>query len=70
MIVESVEPWCEGCRPMCELFYANALSSAYILQIDGSKHGNLTDWSISGKWMQRLEGIGPIDTPERSRPFN
>ncbi len=61
MIMENVEPWCEDCLPINDLFYENAENSAYLVQIKDAGHGNFCDWSLAGWWLRRLGILGPID---------
>jgi len=54
MIMESVEPSCTDCDPICDVFYKNSLDAAYMVRINGARHGNFTDISLMGR-------IGPIN---------
>jgi len=54
MIMESVEPSCTDCDPICDVFYKNSLDAAYMVRINGARHGNFTDFSLRGR-------IGPIN---------
>ena len=54
MIMESVEPSCTDCDPICDVFYKNSLDAAYMVRINGARHGNFTDFSLMGR-------IGPIN---------
>jgi predicted dienelactone hydrolase len=54
MIMESIEPSCPECDPICDLFYVNSLNAAYMVRINGARHGNFTDFSLKGS-------IGPIN---------
>jgi predicted dienelactone hydrolase len=54
MIMESVEPSCTDCDPICDLFYINSLNAAYMVRINDARHGNFTDFSL-------MERIGPIN---------
>jgi hypothetical protein len=61
MIMESIEPWCPGCEPICDLFYENALNAAYMVRINESRHGNFTDFSLLNG-VNKIQGnIGPIN---------
>jgi predicted dienelactone hydrolase len=54
MIMESIESSCPECDPICDMFYVNSLNAAYMLRINGARHGNFTDFSLMGR-------IGPIN---------
>jgi hypothetical protein len=54
MIMESVEPSCTDCDPICDVFYKNSLDAAYMVRINDARHGNFTDFSL-------MESIGPIN---------
>lgn len=60
MIMESIEPSCPDCDPICDLFYENALNAAYMVRISGARHANFTDFSLMGGLMKRQDIIGPI----------
>jgi len=61
MIFENVEEWCEECAPICEVFYEDAQSDAYMVRIKGACHGNFSDWSLVGGLL-RISGMtGPIN---------
>lgn len=61
MIMESIEPWCTDCDPICDLFYQTSLDAAYMVRINGARHGNFTDFSLLGG-LNKLQGnIGPIN---------
>ena len=61
MIMESIEPWCPDCDPICDLFYKSSLNSAFMVRINGASHGNFTDFSLLGG-INKLQGnIGPIN---------
>ena len=61
MIMESVEPSCTDCDPICDLFYENSLNAAYMVRINDARHGNFTDFSLLGG-INKLQGnIGPIN---------
>ena len=62
MIMESVEPWCTDCDPICDLFYKNSQSTAYMVRIKEAMHVNFTDFSLMGGKLIKLSGsFGPID---------
>lgn len=61
MIMESVEPWCTDCDPICDLFYENSLSPAYMVRINEARHANFTDFSLMGGANKLLGNIGPIN---------
>jgi hypothetical protein len=61
MILENREEWCSDCKPICEVFYENALSDAFMVRIQGAKHGNFSDWSLVGPFLKFMGIIGPID---------
>jgi len=61
MIMESVEAWCADCNPICDLFYENSLSTAYMVRIKEANHGNFTDWSLTGGYMKLMGLVGPIN---------
>lgn len=48
MIMESIEPSCPECDPICDLFYVNSLNAAYMVRINGARHGNFVDFSLMG----------------------
>jgi hypothetical protein len=54
MIMESVEPSCTDCDPICDVFYKNSLDAAFMVRINDARHGNFTDFSLMGR-------IGPIN---------
>jgi hypothetical protein len=61
MIMESVEPSCPDCDPICGVFYNNSLNPAYMVRITDARHGNFTDFSLLGG-INKLQGnIGPIN---------
>ena len=61
MIMESIEPWCTDCDPICDLFYQTSLNAAYMVRINEARHGNFTDFSLLGG-VNKLQGnIGPIN---------
>ena len=39
MIMESVEPSCTDCDPICDVFYKNSLDAAYMVRINDARHG-------------------------------
>jgi len=61
MIMESVEPSCTDCDPICDLFYENSLSASYMVRINDARHGNFTDLSLMGGINKLLGNIGPIN---------
>jgi predicted dienelactone hydrolase len=61
MFLENTEEWCIDCNPICEVIYEDANSDAFMVQIEGAKHGNFSDWSLVGGFL-KLNGItGPIN---------
>ena len=61
MIMESVEPSCTDCDPICDLFYQNSLTAAYMVRVNDARHANFSDFSLLGG-INKLQGnIGPID---------
>jgi predicted dienelactone hydrolase len=61
MIMESVEPSCTDCDPICDVFYQNSLNSAYMVRINDARHVNFSDFSLLGG-INKLQGnIGPIN---------
>jgi predicted dienelactone hydrolase len=61
MIMESVEPSCTDCDPICDVFYKSSLNAAYMVRINDARHPNFTDFSLLGG-INRLQGnIGPIN---------
>jgi len=61
MIMESVEPSCTDCDPICDVFYKNSLSAAYMVRINDARHVNFSDFSLLGG-INKLQGnIGPIN---------
>lgn len=61
MIMESIEPWCTDCDPICDLFYENSLNTAYMVRINEARHGNFTDFSLMGGLAKFDGSVGPID---------
>jgi hypothetical protein len=61
MIMESIEPWCTNCNPICDLFYENSISTAYMVRIKEARHANFTDWSLMGGLMKLDGSLGPIN---------
>jgi len=61
MIMESIEEWCTDCRPICEVFYEDAQSEAYMVRVKGARHGNFSDWALVGPLLRISGMIGPID---------
>jgi hypothetical protein len=61
MIMESVEPSCTDCDPICDVFYKNSLDAAYMVRINDARHVNFSDFSLLGG-INKLQGnIGPIN---------
>lgn len=60
MILEGIEPWCENCRPICDVIYSYAENSAYILQVRNARHGNFSDWSLH-EILKEFGMLGPIE---------
>jgi predicted dienelactone hydrolase len=60
MILENKEEWCQDCQPICEVVYEDAKNDAYMVRIEGARHGNFSDWSLVGKFLQLSGIIGPI----------
>jgi predicted dienelactone hydrolase len=60
MILENKEEWCQDCQPICEVVYEDSKSDAYMVRIEGARHGNFSDWSMVGKFLQLSGIIGPI----------
>ena len=64
LIMEQVEPWAPDGRPIGELFFERAESSAYMVVLKDALHGNFCDMTLAKKYI-KLEGIvGPIDGEE------
>ena len=61
MMMECVEDWCTDSRPICEVFYEEATSAAYMVRIKGARHGNFSDWSLVGPFLRLSGMIGPIN---------
>ena len=61
MIMESIEEWCTDCRPICEAIYEDAQNEAYMVRVNGARHGNFSDWSLVGPFLKLSGMIGPID---------
>ena len=61
MIMESIEEWCTDCRPICEVFYEDAQSEAYMVRVKGARHGNFSDWALVGPFLRISGMIGPIN---------
>jgi hypothetical protein len=61
MILENMEEWCENCPPICDLIYNTARRDAYMVRIEGARHGNFSDWSLVGKFLQLIGITGPIE---------
>lgn len=61
MIMESVEPSCTDCDPICDLFYQNSSDAAYMVRINDARHANFSDFSLLGG-INKLQGnIGQIN---------
>lgn len=60
LIMENLEEWCKDCKPICEVFYENALSDAFMVRIKGASHGNFSDWSLVGGFLRLIGITGPI----------
>ena len=60
MILENKEEWCKDCDPICEVLYEDAKSDAFMVRIEGARHGNFSDWSLVGTFLQLSGVIGPI----------
>ncbi|MFC2089338.1 alpha/beta hydrolase family protein [Bacteroidota bacterium] len=61
MIMESVEPSCTDCDPICDVFYKSSLDAAYMVRINDARHANFSDFSLLGG-INKLQGnIGPIN---------
>jgi predicted dienelactone hydrolase len=61
MIMESVEPSCTDCDPICDMFYKSSLDAAYMVRINDARHVNFSDFSLLGG-VNKLQGnIGPIN---------
>ncbi len=64
LIMEHIEPWAPQGRPIGELFFQRAESSAYMVVLRDALHGNFCDMTLAKKYL-KLEGIvGPIDGEE------
>lgn len=61
MIMENLEEWCSDCKPICEVFYQNGLSDAFMVRIKGAHHGNFSDWSLVGGFLKLMGITGPIN---------
>lgn len=61
MIMENLEEWCSDCKPICEVFYQNGLSDAFMVRIKGAHHGNFSDWSLVGGFLKLIGITGPIN---------
>jgi predicted dienelactone hydrolase len=61
MIMESVEPSCTDCDPICDVFYKNSLDAAYMVRINDARHANFSDFSLLGGMNKLLGNIGPIN---------
>ena len=63
MVMESIEPWCEDCLPINDLLFHTSKSSIYMLQVEGSSHGNFTDTSALQEYLtdQFKSVLGSID---------
>lgn len=61
MIMESTEPWCTDCRPICEAIYEDVQKEAFMVRINGARHGNFSDWSLVGPLLKLSGMIGPIN---------
>lgn len=63
MIMEGVEPWCQNCLPINDLFFHQAESSVYMVQIKNALHGNFTDVSLmeAGGFLKVKGVVGAID---------
>jgi predicted dienelactone hydrolase len=60
MILENFEEWCPDCKPICEVFFENALCDAYMVRIKGARHGNFSDWSLVGGFLRIIGMTGSI----------
>jgi hypothetical protein len=61
MIMESVEPSCTDCDPICDVFYKNSLHAAYMVRINEARHVNFSDFSLLGGINKLSGNIGPIN---------
>jgi predicted dienelactone hydrolase len=61
MIMESVEPSCTDCDPICDLFYKNSLDASYMVRINDARHVNFSDFSLLGGINKLSGNIGPIN---------
>jgi predicted dienelactone hydrolase len=61
MIMESVEPSCTDCDPICDVFYKNSLNAAYMVRINDASHANFSDFSLLGGINKLSGNIGPIN---------
>jgi predicted dienelactone hydrolase len=61
MIMESVEPSCTDCDPICDVFYKNSLNAAYMVRINDARHANFSDFSLLGGIIKLQGNIGPIN---------
>jgi predicted dienelactone hydrolase len=61
LFLENYEDWCEECAPINTLFEDTAEAITYTVRIRNAKHGNFSDWSLVGKFLQLIDVIGPID---------
>ncbi|MCK5185596.1 MAG: hypothetical protein KAR43_00600 [Deltaproteobacteria bacterium] len=61
MIMESIEPSCTDCDPICDLFYENSLNVAYMVRLSEARHANFTDLSLMGGIFKLQDIIGPIN---------
>ena len=61
MFMENMEEWCQDCTPICEVFYEDAKNDAYMVRIQGARHGNFSDWALGGGYLKLMGMIGPIN---------
>jgi hypothetical protein len=61
LIIEHIEPWAPEGRPIGELFFERAESSAYMVVFEGALHGNFCDMTLAKEYV-KVDGVtGPID---------
>lgn len=61
LIMEHIEPWAPNGRPIGELFFERAESSAYMVLIKNALHGNFCDLTIAKKYIKQEGILGPIE---------
>ena len=61
LIMEHIEPWAPDGRPIGELFFERAESSAYMVLTKNALHGDFVDITMAKKYIKPEGIVGPID---------